>query len=318
MPLYVYLAAAAVVASLPLLWWSVAAGRVPDAGGRFTAERRIPRRDRGEARVAVQTSNLRKIELTRSASERVVEPTMRALAERARRLTPAGLIDALEQRIVLAGATSTWPVEKTLAAKLGLGILGVVAGLFAFATDPSGVRLLLLVLLGAAGYFAPDFFLNQRGKERQRAIELALPDVLDQLTVSVEAGLAFEAALAQAGRSGKGPLSEELIRVLQDIQIGLPRTQALEKLLDRTDVDDLQHFVVAVKQAEQYGVAIAQVLRVQSKELREKRRQRAEERAMKIPVKIVFPTVFCILPVVMIIALGPGIIEIWEQFINRQ
>lgn len=317
MPLYVYLASAAVVTSMFLLWWSVAAERVPKAASRL-AEGAVGRlRQTGDDASAIESANLRTIELSRSAQERVVDPLMEGLARRARRLTPVGLIEALEHRIVLAGATARWPVEKALAVKLALGIGGVVVGLFLFATDPSGVRLLFLVALGAVGYFGLDFFFNQRGQERQKQIQLELPDVLDQLTVSVEAGLAFEAALAQAGRSGKGPLSEELIRTLQDIQIGLPRTQALEKLLDRTEVDDLQHFVIAVKQAEQYGVAIADVLRVQSKEMREKRRQRAEERAMKIPVKIVFPTVFCILPVVMIIALGPGIIQIWDQFINR-
>jgi tight adherence protein C len=160
--------------------------------------------------------------------------------------------------------------------------------------------------LAALGYFAPDVVLIGRAQARQQIIQRELPDVLDQITVSVEAGLGFDAALAQAGRNGKGPLAEELARTMQDVAIGVPRLKALAGLLERTDVPDLRHFVLAVKQAEQYGVPIAQVLRVQSTDLREKRRQRAEEQAMKIPVKIVFPLVFCILPALFVVILGPA------------
>jgi tight adherence protein C len=160
------------------------------------------------------------------------------------------------------------------------------------------------------GWFAPDGLLGGRADRRQKAIRQALPDTLDQVTISVEAGLGFEAALARTARSGEGPLAEELLRTLQDVQAGMSRAEAMKRLVDRTDVDELRHFVLAIVQAESYGVPIAQVLRVQSHELRVKRRQQAEERAQKLPVKILFPVVLCILPTMFIVLLGPAAIRV--------
>ena len=137
---------------------------------------------------------------------------------------------------------------------------------------------------------------------------------LDQITISVEAGLGFEAAMARAAKTGEGPLTEELSRALSEIQLGSARQQALRGLVDRTNVPELRHFVLAILQAENYGLPIAHVLRIQAKELRVKRRQRAEERALKIPVKIVFPLAVCILPTLFIVILGPAAIRIFEFF----
>jgi tight adherence protein C len=295
MPVHVVLACLAVAAAVPLMLWSMSGLRAPSAP--------LPR-DLVGARP--RQVDLRDVHLARSLTERVVDPAVRKLARQARRLTPAGFVDHLERRAVLAGVARRWPVERLLAAKLVLGLVGLLAGLARLGAGVSAGRLTYLVVLAALGWFGPDAVLMGRARERQTAIQRHLPDVLDQITVSVEAGLGFDAALAQAGRTGKGPLAEELARAVQDVGIGVPRQVALAGILERTDVADLRHFVLAVKQAEQYGVPIAQVLRVQSKELREKRRQAAEEHAMKIPVKIVFPLIFCILPALFVVILGPA------------
>jgi len=145
---------------------------------------------------------------------------------------------------------------------------------------------------------------------RQLDMSNALPDTLDQLTICVEAGLGFDAAMARAARSGAGPLNEELTHLLQDLRVGVPRHEALQSILDRTDVPELRQFVHALIQAETYGVPVSRILRTQAAEQREKRRFRAEERAMKLPVKVIFPLVFCILPVLFIVIIGPAFIHI--------
>lgn len=306
MPLSVYLGSLAIVVAVPLLWYAVAGARAPTV--------QALRVDRDRA--AGEPANLRDLDLTRSASERVVQPMVDVLARRARRLTPVGMVESLERRILLAGQAARWPIERVLAVKLVLGVVGGLFALTRFAGDPSFGSLLFGVVVLALLYFAPDVLLRGRGAERQKRIQKELPDVLDQVTISVEAGLGFEAALAQAARSGKGPLSEELGRLLQDIQIGVSRGEALEALVHRTEAADLRHFVLAVRQAERYGIPIAQVLRVQSREMRDKRRQRAEEQAMKIPVKVVFPVVFCIFPALFVVILGPAMIQLWENFVG--
>jgi tight adherence protein C len=299
MPLHVILAAGAISLAIPLLWWSVATSQTPSkavsrnlAGGR------------------VSTTDLRQGLLQRSAADRAVKPAIHALAEQAVRLTPRGFVNALERRIVLAGHQGTWPIERVLAAKLLLGAAGLGVGSLRTLADLSIGSIVITLVAAGIGYFVPDMLLWVRARDRQQTIRQELPDTLDEVTVSVEAGLGFEAALARAGRAGHGPIAEELIRTMQEMQIGVPRRAALRHLVDRTDVSDLRHFVVAIIQAEDYGVPVAQVLRVHAAELRVKRRQYAEERAMKIPVKVVFPLVLCILPAMFVIILGPAAIRI--------
>ena len=153
-----------------------------------------------------------------------------------------------------------------------------------------------------------------KGIKRQQEIELEFPNTLDQLLISVEAGLGFEAAMARAGDYGGGALAQELMRTLQDIQVGRPRQEAYQSLADRSSVADLRSFVRAVVQADKYGIGIAKVLRTQAKQARVKRRQRAEEKAMKLPVKVLFPLLLCIFPVLFIVLLGPAAIKIVEAF----
>jgi tight adherence protein C len=297
-PIQVILAAAAVAVSLPLLWWSLAAGRATSR----TVDRSVL--------MGTAPADLRAAVLQRSATDRAVLPALHSLAGLGRRLTPAGRIDALDRRLLLAGRPPAWPLERVLAAKIVLGAVGAGLGFLFFVAGPSTFRLLVWASFGALAYFTPDLLVHSRGQERQTAIGKALPDTLDQMTVAVEAGLGFETAMARAGRTGTGPLADELVRTLQEVQLGVPRAKAMRNLADRTDQEDLRHFVLAVIQAESYGIPIADVLRTQAAEQRVKRRQRAEERAMKIPVKIIFPLILCILPTLFIVILGPAVIQI--------
>jgi tight adherence protein C len=299
MPLSVILAALAVAASVPLLWWSLAGAR-SDA---TTIDRDVLMGGAG-------STDLRAAVLQRSANERAVQPLLGAIAGLGRRLTPVGRIEALDRRVTLAGRPASWPLERVLAAKVVLGVVAFLLGFVAFADNRTVLWLLLWAGMTALAYFAPDLLLWSRGQERQKAIGVALPDTLDQMTIAVEAGLGFDSAMARAGKTGEGPLAEELVRTLQEVQLGVPRNKALRNLADRTDQPDLRHFVLAVVQAEGYGIPVADVLRTQAAEQRVKRRQRAEEHAMKIPVKIIFPLILCILPTLFIVILGPAVIQI--------
>ncbi len=299
MQIAVILAAAAVAASLPLLWWALAGARP----GARTVDRSVLVGSSG-------TVDLRAATLQRSARERAVRPFAGGLVRFARRLTPVAWIESLDRRITLSGRPKAWPIERVLIAKVVLGVAAFGVGFLAFSGNPTVGWLGVWGGMTALGYFAPDLLLYSRGKERQETISRELPDTLDQLSISVEAGLGFEAALSRVGRSGMGPLAAELVRTMQDIQVGVPRTKALRNLADRVESPDLRHFVLAVVQAESYGIPIADVLRTQAAEQRTKRRQRAEEQAMKIPVKIIFPLVLCILPTLFIVILGPAVIQI--------
>lgn len=297
MPVTVILAAAAVAASVPLLWWAVAGPRTPTVARAALSGPAAPPAD------------LRTALLQRSAHDRAVVPLLGGLGDLARRLTPVGWVAALDRRLVLAGRPPAWPVERVLVAKLFLGAAAFLLGLISFAGNRTLGWLLVWGGMTALGYFAPDLLLYSRGQERQVAIQKALPDTLDQMTIAVEAGLGFDSAMARAGQSGRGPLADEIVRTLQEVQIGVHRSTAMRNLADRTEQPDLRHFVLAVIQAEAYGIAIADVLRTQAAEQRVKRRQRAEERAMKIPVKIIFPLILCILPALFIVIMGPAVIQ---------
>lgn len=292
-PIYVVAASALVVASFPLLLWSVAGMRkqpLPETAAEVPVDQR---------QALLRTGPL----------DRVILPTMKAMGRGVRRISPAGWITALDRRIRLAGSPRTWTLERALAAKMVLGIVGSIGGIQWGGGAVTG-GLMTGLLAGAFGYTLPDLLLWSRGRERQSLIQKELPDTMDQLTISVEAGLGFDAALARVASTGRGPLAEELRRLLGEIKVGVPRREALRHLLDRTEVQELRHFVLALQQAEEYGLPVARVLRVQSAELRIKRRQRAEEQAMKIPVKIVFPLVLCIFPALFVVLLGPAVIRV--------
>ncbi|MDQ1583448.1 MAG: tight adherence protein [Microbacteriaceae bacterium] len=231
-------------------------------------------------------------------------------------VVPKGYLGMLERQLVLAGRPLKWSVDKILIAKPVLVVVGGVLAAWWISGDPGTVRIGLGVFLILLCFFVPDLLIYSRAQERQARLQLELPDTLDQMTISVEAGLGFEGAMAKAGSNGRGPLAEELIRTLQDMSIGRTRKDAYEALGERTSSVDLRRFTRSVVQADLYGIAIADVLRVQASEMRLKRRQRAEEKAMKIPVKVLFPLVFCILPVLFIVLMTPAVIGIAKVFIH--
>ena len=179
---------------------------------------------------------------------------------------------------------------------VGIGV-GLVAGvLLALLLGKGSLTMLGMTAVGGvAGYYGPNFYLYQKGYDRTDSMQRALPDALDLLTISVEAGLGFDAALSQVARNTDGPLADEFARVLQEMQIGLGRSQALRALGERSTLPELRSFTSAMVQADAFGIPVGQVLRVQSNEMRAKRRQRAEEAAQKIPVKIMVPLVLFIL-----------------------
>jgi tight adherence protein C len=290
-PLPIFLAAVAVVGALLVLAWSLF---VP-----------LLHRDKAAARNLAQG-------LSRPAAAQPQQQNS-AFADFAKRFTPASFVAHLDRLLVRAGRPPAWPMKRLLSAKVALALVAAVLGLLFVASQPGAARLLLAIVVTLICYFVPDLLLYSRGQERQAAIGLALPDTLDQMTIAVEAGLGFEAAMARAAYNGKGPLAEELVRTLQDMQVGRSRREAYADLSNRTTVTDLRRFVRSIVQADQYGISISGVLRTQAAEMRLKRRQRAEEKAMEIPVKVLFPLMFCILPVLFIVLLGPAAIGVMDS-----
>lgn len=270
-----------------------------------------------EARLGSVAVSFRDQELSRSFLSRILLPGVGGLGRLAQRLTPIGLRQRLAKKLVLAGSPAGWDAEKVAAFKfMGLGA-GLSLG-FAIGSSLGGAKAIaIMMLLGGIGYFAPDGLLSGRAQRRQEAIQRALPDTMDLLTISVEAGLGFDAALAQVVRNVEGPLSQEIARMLHELQLGVSRADAFRKLADRTDVDELRAFVVSMIQANRFGVGVANVLRAQARELRMKRKQRAEQKAMQTPVKILFPLIFCVLPSLFVVVMGPGAIRIFQSFVGR-
>lgn len=232
------------------------------------------------------------------------------------RLTPKGYTGWLDKLLARAGRPARLPLDRLLIAKPALALVVGVLGIVYIMKSPTGPAVLFVVALAALAYFTPDILIHGRGAKRQKAIELEVPNTLDQMLISVEAGLGFETAMARAAQNGKGPLAAELTRTLQDMQVGRSRRDAYMAMAARTDVPDLRSFVRAVVQADVYGIAIANVLRSQAKQMRVKRRQRAEEKAMKLPVKVLFPLMFCILPVLFIVIIGPAVINVMKNFVG--
>jgi tight adherence protein C len=236
------------------------------------------------------------------------------LEQLGRRLTPPAYVAKLDRLLSLAGRPESLPLGRVLAAKPALGVAGGLFGAYVSAISTTPMLKLVGLFVLVLGYFIPDLLLYSKGQERQKAMQLELANTLDQMLISVEAGLGFEGAMARAGENGKGPLAEELVRTLQDMQVGRSRRESYLALADRTSIPELRSFVQAIVQADMYGIAISRVLRIQAKVMRVKRRQRAEEKAMKLPVMILFPLLFFIFPVLFIAILGPAVINTIETF----
>jgi tight adherence protein C len=250
----------------------------------------------------------------RSFTERILRPLVGRLGSLGKALTAGGAMARLQRQLDHAGNPAAWSVERVVAAK-GVGL--VVGGFLGFGLGVviGGPTIVLCFAGGVAlGFFGPDLMIYNNGVKRQQELRLSLADVLDTLTISVEAGQGFDAALAQVTRNGRGPIVGEAARVLQEMRIGKSRTDALRSLAARTTVQELKGFAAAVVQASELGVPVAQVLREQSREMRLKRRQRAEEMAQKVPIKILFPTMFCLFPALFIVIIGPGALNMMKQF----
>ncbi|MDN4610762.1 type II secretion system F family protein [Arthrobacter burdickii] len=237
-----------------------------------------------------------------------------ALTAITHKVTPDVYVSKIDGWLALAGRPASMPLEKVIVAKPALALIGASLGFLLFSKNPGLGYVALGLFIIALFYFVPDLLIYNTGIKRQEAIQTELPDTLDQMLISVEAGLGFEAAMARAAANGKGPMAQELTRTLQDLQVGRPRRDAYQALAQRSSVDELKSFVGAIVQADKYGIGIANVLRAQAKQSRVRRRQRAEEKAMQLPVKVLFPLLLFIFPVMFIVILGPAVINMMNTF----
>lgn len=249
-------------------------------------------------------------------AERTADNQPLRFTEIGQKLAPKGYISWLDKLLARAGRPAGMPLARLLVIKPAVALVAALVGLIFFLRAPSLGAFLIVVIVASIAYMIPDLLVHSHGANRQKRIALELPNVLDQCLISVEAGLGFETAMARIGRNGKGPLAAELVRTLQDMQAGRGRKESYIAMAQRVEVPDFRSFVRAIVQADTYGIAIASVLRVQAKQMRVKRRQRAEEKAMKLPVKVIFPLVMCILPALFIVIMGPAVIKIMDLFMG--
>ena len=261
---------------------------------------------------SMTAKNLEELELQQPFFDRTIKPLAGRLSGSVARITSSNFSERTEKRLALAGnpgdmRTADWLGIKAIVAVVTAAIVFILFGLL-------GQNFFGGVALGVAGlgigYILPEFWLSGRVKKRQKAILLLIPDALDLLTISVRAGLGFDAALGKVVEKMKGPLIDEFRRALAEVRVGKVRRDALRDIIPRTEVVPLTNFVGAIIQAEQLGVSISKVLQVQSEQLRIERRQRAEEAAAKAPIKMLFPLVGCIFPALFIVILGPALILI--------
>ena len=255
-------------------------------------------------------------EIEQPFADRVLEPLQARALELGRRLTGGDKAERLRHKLDLAGNPRDMTVDRVVSLKvMAAAVLGVGGLAWAWII---GLGPLIMIAMGIAGagvgFVAPEIYLYQKAYDRSEEIQRTLADAVDLLTISVEAGLGFDAALQQVARNTGGPLAEEFSRVLREMQLGKGRAEALRALSDRTNVEDLKTFVGSMVQADSFGIAIGHVLRVQAGEMRIKRRQHAEKRAQQVPVKIMIPLILCVLPCLIAVIIGPAVISIIQQF----
>ena len=261
-------------------------------------------------------ATLREQELTEPMLQRVFLPVGRSFVDVGRRFTPGGYVEKARRKLLIAGRGHPEAVDRFLAVRVVTIALIPVWFLLSFFVLPlSGMAPLgVFSLLGFASFAGPDAWLNREMADRQHQIRVKLPDILDLLVISVEAGLGFEQALDRTVSAVPGPLSDEFNRMLGEVRAGATRADAMRALDSRTDVPEVRSFVLAILQADTFGVSIGRVLRSQADEMRIKRRQMAQEEAQKAPVKMLIPMVFCIFPALFVVIIGPAIINIYQNF----
>src|SRR4051794_27644485 len=256
------------------------------------------------------TKEVAKTEL--AVQDRLLEPLLVRLRGLAVRVSPAGTGGRIARSLDRAGNPVSWSSERIMGAKGLCLVIGVVLPLLFLGFNIRG--LVVAALAGSAGFFLPDLLLYNAGMKRQQELQKGLADALDMLTVCVEAGQGFDAAILQVARTVTGPIGGEFARVLSEIQIGKSRADAFASLGERTTAPELKNFVSTLVQADRLGLPVGSVLREQTKEMRLVRRQRAEEKAQKVTVKILFPLLLCIFPALFIVIIGPGAIQIVAAF----
>jgi len=255
-------------------------------------------------------------ELDEPFADRVIAPLRARALTVGRRVTGSDSAERIRRKLDAAGNPPGWTVDRIVSGKVICAVVGLVVGvLLALLLGASFLTGALLTLAGLmVGFFAPDLYLYQRTYDRNERLQRELPDAIDLMTISVEAGLGFDAAVQQVAMKTQGPLADEFMRMLREMQLGQGRAEALRGLAERCNVDDVRTFVSAMVQADGFGIPVAQVLRVQSSEMRVKRRQRAETKAQQVPVKITVPLVFFILPCLFIPVMGPAVLNIMDNF----
>ena len=258
-------------------------------------------------------------EMSVSFKNRIVTPFFDSLSRFFAKFFPSTTISILDKKLLNANGFYGLNAEQFLGLSLVIGvILAVFVGDLMVITNKPTSRVITFALLTfIVGLFIPYLMLEQKIANRKVALQRELPDVLDLLTVSVEAGLGFDGALVKLSEMMKGQMVDEFTRMLQEIRIGVSRKDALRALAERCNVQDVSLFTSALIQADQLGVSIAKVLRIQSVDMREKRKQRAEEQGMKAPIKMLFPLVFFIFPALLIVLLGPAVLQIFSIFANK-
>src|SRR5262245_28973874 len=264
---------------------------------------------------AMQAKNLEELELQQPFLERTLRPLAGAISGRMSRVASSSFQERTEKRLALAGnpgnlRTADWLGVKAVGAAVGAGVFVLLFFVLNILSMPPVLGLAMGLIGLMLGYTIPEFWLGGQVRKRQHAILLMIPDALDLLTISVRAGLGFDAALGKVVEKLQGPLTDEFRRALAEVRVGKARREALRDIIPRTEVPPLTNFIGAIIQAEQLGVSISKVLQVQSEQLRIERRQRAEEQAAKAPIKMLFPLVGCIFPSLFIVILGPAIILI--------
>jgi tight adherence protein C len=255
------------------------------------------------------------VELNRPFAERVLQPLQTRALKVGKRLTGADSAERIRRKLDLAGNPRALTVDRIIAGKVIGAVIGPVAAITVTAVLGTSLTMRIVIVAAglAVGYLAPNLYLYQVAHDRSARMQRELPDAIDLMTICVESGLGFDAAVQQVAKNTEGPLADEFARVLREMQIGQSRSDSLRALSDRTNVPEVKTFVGAMVQADAFGIPIAQVLRVQSSEIRVKRRQRAEEKAQQVPVKITIPLIFCILPCLFVAVMGPAAISVMDN-----
>jgi tight adherence protein C len=263
-----------------------------------------------------RTLTLEEIELSQPFSQRVIKPLIQGIAQFIGRFAPQRNIEEIRRKLELAGKPYGWGPTEFLGIRGSAGVLLATMTFLLLTLTGQYLpkRFLATLVAGGLGFYVlPTLWLSSKIRSRQTEILKALPDALDLLTISVEAGLGFDAAMSKVAEKWTNELSLAFNRVIQEIQMGKLRREALRDMADRMDVSDVSSFVAAIIQADQLGVSIAKVLRIQSEQMRIRRRQRAEEKAHQAPVKMLFPMVFLIFPALFVVLLGPALLVVMKS-----